>query len=64
MKLSCKGCKFCTECHWTNPHTFLCALYGEVFLVNPSNIPPCLNYKPKPEYIPKECETDENKEDN
>lgn len=51
---SCKDCEYCTSTHWTKQYDYMCTMSGEAFLVNPSSIPPCLNYRPKPEYSPKE----------
>lgn len=40
--------------HWHNPPLHICGRTMEIFVGGPSSVPPCIAYKPKPEYILKE----------
>ena len=53
---SCENCVHRAVDHWHEPPLHICTMTMEVFAVNPSSVAPCLAYKPKPEYIPKESE--------
>ena len=53
---SCENCIYYLYNPWVKPALHMCMRTMEVFAVRPSSIPPCIAYKPKPEYVPKESE--------
>ena len=53
-KESCENCIYHVMNHWVDPQQHICTKTMEIFVGNPSSIPTCIAYKPKPEYILKE----------
>lgn len=50
---SCEGCVYHMVNHWVDPQQHICIRTMEAFAVRPSSILPCIDYTPKPIYIPK-----------
>lgn len=55
---SCEHCVHRAVNYYYEPPLHICTMTMKVFAVSPSSVPPCLGFKPKPEYIPKEVETE------
>ena len=51
---SCENCVHRAVNYYHEPPLHICTMTMEVFAVSPSSVPPCLGFKPKPEYIPRE----------